>query len=348
MDSAIHEILKVFLDGRSCIIDVRSPSEYAQGHIPGSQSLPLFDDAERHKVGLCYAESGQAAAVRLGLELAGPKLKNLVDRAEALSDGRPIGLYCWRGGMRSGSMAWLLQTAGLEVQTLVGGYKTYRRALKSLFESPLPLRVLCGPTGSDKTGILHALATQGAQVVDLEGLAHHKGSSFGAIGQPEQPSNETFQNRVFEAFRRLDPNQWMWIEDESHAIGKVRLPDGLYAGLLRAHWVWVDRPFELRLGHLVETYGSAPRELLRAGIERIRRRLGGKDCTFALDYLDRGELRECAALLLTYYDRTYREGMAKKNPELGVIWSGDSADIASIARQIIALEPTNPHRHFHE
>jgi len=340
--------LDAFLAEGSCIIDVRSPSEYAQGHIPGSLSLPLFDDAARHRVGLCYAESGQATAVRLGLELVGPQLKHLVDRAEALSEGRPIGLYCWRGGMRSGSMAWLLKTAGLDVRTLPGGYKHYRRALMAFFESPLPLRVLCGPTGTDKTGILQAMATQGAQVVDLEGLAHHKGSSFGAIGQPDQPTNEIFQNRVFEAFRRFDPGQWMWIEDESHAIGKVRLPDGLYAGLLCAHWVWVDRPFELRLNHLVETYGNASRELLRAGIERIRRRLGGKDCALALEFLDRGELKECAALLLKYYDRAYREGMAKKNPERGVTWSGFSTDVESIARLMTLLEPTIPPVHTHE
>ncbi len=332
MDAAIEQFLML---EEYPILDVRAPAEYESGHIPGARSLPLFSDEERHQIGLCFAQKGQSAAVRLGLELIGPKLGSLVDRARAWAPLGKVGVYCWRGGMRSGSMAWLLETAGFEVVRLPGGYKSYRTNLHAFFERELPLVVLSGPTGTDKTGILASLAARGEQMVDLEAIAKHKGSSFGSIGEAQQPPNEHFQNKVFEAFRALDTSRRIWIEDESHSIGKVRLPDGLYAGMQRSPWIWVDRPFEHRLDLLVQSYGSAPISELQMGVERIRKRLGGLECDRALQLLEGGQLAECAALLLRYYDKAYRFGTEKKRAELGRVVHTRSVSADAIALEII-------------
>jgi len=334
MDAALEQFLKF---DRKSIIDVRAPLEFTKGHLPGARSLPLFDDGERHEIGLCFAKRGQEAAVRLGLELIGPKLGGLVDRAREYAPSGEIGVYCWRGGMRSASMAWLIETAGLKVIRLSGGYKSYRAALHAFFERPLPLMVLSGPTGTDKTGILASLAARGEQMIDLEAIARHKGSSFGSIGQGLQPENEQFQNEVFEAFLKLEEQRLIWIEDESHSIGKVRLPDGLYAAMQQAPWIWVDRPFEQRVELLVGSYGNEAKDELKMGIERIRRRLGGMECDRALEYLESGQLAECAALLLRYYDKAYRFSTEKKNKDLRRVHRSASISTDEIAAELIEL-----------
>ncbi|MGB3547800.1 MAG: rhodanese-like domain-containing protein, partial [Saprospiraceae bacterium] len=170
------------------LLDVRSPGEYAEGHIVGARSLPLFSDEERAEVGTAYKQEGPAPAFLLGLERSGPKLRAYVERALELAPGRRVTVHCWRGGQRSASMGWLLERAGFDVAILPGGYKAYRTEARAWLGSfPHHLRLLCGPTGSGKTAVLHALRAQGAAILDLEGMARHRGSSFGAIGQEPQP-----------------------------------------------------------------------------------------------------------------------------------------------------------------
>ena len=164
-------------------------SHYASGHIPGAHNIPLFTNEERAIIGTLYVQVGKDPAVERGLELVGPKLADFVRQARELSAGKPLFLYCWRGGMRSGSMAWLFRTAGFKTFLLKGGYKAYRRSFIDLLDKyPWKIVVLGGPTGCGKTEILHRLQEKGQQVIDLEGLAHHKGSAFGALGEPRAHS----------------------------------------------------------------------------------------------------------------------------------------------------------------
>ena len=183
--------IDAFLAAGGALLDVRTPAEFRQGHIPGAANLPLFSDAERAEVGTLYKQQGRQAAVLRGLALVGPRMEALAAELVTWSErsaGAPLRLHCWRGGMRSGSVAWLAQQLELPVLLLEGGYKSYRRWVLELFERPWPLRLLGGRTGCGKTELLLALRERGAAVVDLEGLAHHRGSSFGGLGLPEQPS----------------------------------------------------------------------------------------------------------------------------------------------------------------
>jgi tRNA 2-selenouridine synthase len=174
------------------ILDVRSPAEYLQGHIPGAKSLPLLSDEERAKVGICYKQQGRETAVELGFEIVGPKCADFITQAKHLAPDKIVRLYCWRGGMRSESMAWLLERAGFHVTLLTGGYKAFRRWGRSLFQIPQNIIILAGMTGTGKTEILKALAAKGEQILDLEQLANHRGSSYGSLGQLPQPTNEQF------------------------------------------------------------------------------------------------------------------------------------------------------------
>jgi len=184
------------------VIDVRSPGEYDHAHIPHAINIPLFDNEERAKVGTRYKQVGKDSAVLLGLELVGPKLADFVKKARRLNlTGQEVLVHCWRGGMRSGSFAWLLNTAGIKARTLEGGYKAYRSQVLAAFAEPARM-IYGGKTGSGKTEILHELAKQGEQVIDLEALANHKGSSYGAIGQEPQPSSEQFENKLFAVWRK--------------------------------------------------------------------------------------------------------------------------------------------------
>ncbi len=182
------------------LLDVRSPGEYAQGHVPGALSFPLFSDAERATVGTIYKQQSRDLALETGLELVGPKLGGFVREARTLAPQGQVVVHCWRGGQRSGSMAWLLRQGGLDVWTLEGGYKAYRTwVLAELAAQQYSLYIIGGRTGTGKTKILHALRQMGEQVVDLEGLACHKGSAFGFIGELPQPTVEQFENDLHAA-----------------------------------------------------------------------------------------------------------------------------------------------------
>ncbi len=306
-----------FLDkaGHVPVIDVRSPGEFAHGHIPGAFNIPLFDDAERAKVGTRYKRAGRDAAVLTGLELIGPKLASFVKQSRRLSPDGEVLVHCWRGGMRSASFAWLLETAGLRVAgTLRQGYKAFRQEALHAFEKPLPLVVLGGQTGSGKTEILHSLRQLGEQVVDLEGLAHHKGSSFGAIGEAPQPTVEQFENELFAALRPLDPGRRIWLEDESATIGTVRIPHPFFAQMRRAPVFFLEVPKEERIGRLVQMYTGCDDALLAEAVERIHKRLGGQHYARAMQALSAGDYATVADVTLTYYDKAYLFGLSKRDP----------------------------------
>lgn len=297
------------------VIDVRSPGEFARGHIPGAQNIPLFSDAERAVVGTLYKQQGRNKAVREGLRIVGPKLAAIVEQAQTLAPDGHVRVHCWRGGERSGSVAWLLDKAGFAaVHPLQGGYKAFRSHVLAELERPVPLRVLGGYTGSGKTELLNTMQAAGARVIDLEGLAHHKGSSFGAIGQAPQPTTEQFENLLWHALHTLGTEAPIWVEDESRTIGRAHLPDAFYQCLRRAPLYFIDIPVEARVQRLVAEYGNAPGAQLAEAILRIRKRLGPQHAKAALEALDAGDLRTVATITLGYYDRAYRHQMDQRDP----------------------------------
>jgi len=297
------------------VVDVRSPAEFAHGHIPGAVNIPLFDDTERAKVGTRYKQVGKDSAVLLGLEMVGPKLADFVRQARRLNrSGNEVLVHCWRGGMRSGSFAWLLNTAGLTVSTLAGGYKAYRNAVLDGFAQPRPLLIVGGKTGSGKTDVLKELAAQGEQIVDLEAIAHHKGSSYGAIGQAPQPTVEQFENALFRAWQPLDPTRRIWLEDESKHIGQCFIPHSLWLQMRAAPVAFLDIPQQVRVERLVREYTGIDHRLLVEATERIRKRLGNQITQEALTALASHDYATVARLSLNYYDKAYLHGLAQRDP----------------------------------
>ncbi|AKD53573.1 tRNA 2-selenouridine(34) synthase MnmH [Spirosoma radiotolerans] len=306
------------------VIDVRSPGEYGHAHIPGAVSIPLFDNDERAQVGTKYKNAGKDAAVLLGLNFVGPKLASFVKQSKKLNPkDKEVLVHCWRGGMRSGSFAWLLDTAGLTASTLIGGYKAYRNEVLASFARPLNLIIIGGKTGSGKTDILKELARQGEQIMDLEGLANHKGSSYGAIGQLAQPATEQFENKLFHTLLTLDNSRRIWIEDESRSIGSCFIPMALWQQMRMASVAFIDMPKDKRVHRLVAEYATIDHGSLVEATERIRKRLGGKVTKDALDALARHDYATVADLTLDYYDKAYLHGLAQR----------DSATISPIDTQ---------------
>lgn len=291
-------------------LDVRSPGEYGVGHIPHATSLPLFDDAERALVGTAYVQRGRAEAIELGLEIVGKKMADFVRYVKPLVRDNKIYIHCWRGGMRSGSMAWLYDLVGYEVTVLKGGYKAYRHHVLEALAKPLPLRIIGGRTGSGKTELLHVLAQRGEQVVDLEGLACHRGSAFGGIGQAVQPRTEHFENLIHLQLSGLDTTKPIWIEDESKSVGRCVIPDVLWRQMRVAQVYAIESAMDQRIERLVRDYGTFPTEELETAIRAIERRLGNEAMKAALLALEEGKLDEVVRLTLRYYDRAYDKGLS--------------------------------------
>ncbi|MEO0866984.1 MAG: tRNA 2-selenouridine(34) synthase MnmH [Cyanobacteria bacterium J06642_11] len=298
------------------ILDVRSPGEYAQGHLPNAVSFPLFSDEERAQVGTCYKQQGKESAVELGLELVGPKMAGLVKQAKILAPDRQVRVHCWRGGMRSGSVGWLLATSGLEVTLLAGGYKSFRHWARATLATPKLIVMVGGMTGTGKTDILHALRNLGEQVLDLEGLANHRGSSYGALMQPPQPSTEQFENLIAEQWKQFNPDRPVWIEAESRRVGTCRVPDEIMTQMEAANTLEVVRSEPERLKLLVEIYGQADPDDLIAATERLQKRLGGLRTQTAVQHIKRGELSAAAAVVLAYYDRAYRHDLVRRGKQI--------------------------------
>ena len=262
-----------FLGAPGVTFDVRSPGEYDKGHIPGAVNLPLFTDNERAHVGTVYKQQGREEAIDLGLEYVGPKLAGFVKQAKEYS--RVAKVYCWRGGMRSASMAWLLETADFSCVLLERGYKSFRHWVLKAFERKLNICVLGGFTGSGKTEVLRCIAGGGGQIVDLEAIANHRGSSYGMIGQPLQPTVEHFENEIATRWMKYSDDQSVWIEDESRCIGRCKIPDALFRQMREAPLLFMDRPYNERVDILYCDYHALDREELIAATKRLEKHLGG-------------------------------------------------------------------------
>ena len=378
------------------LLDVRSPAEYHHAHIPGAISFPLFTDEERKVVGTAYKQQSREAAIKIGLDYFGPKMRGMIENIERMNkeqineEGKdsvgnlqlavgsketnnqlPIDffsgesttesseqtfakdsianrqlptansvfLYCWRGGMRSGAVSWLLNLYGFNVTVLAGGYKAFRNYVLQSFEQSYPFKILGGYTGSGKTEVLARLKQQGNAVIDLEGLASHKGSAFGNINMPPQPSQEMFENRLSTTLRKMNSDEsilngepqttsnpkpqtqnCIWLEDESQRIGLINLPGAFWKTVRKAPVYFLEIPFEERLQHIFQEYGQCGKEELSNAIERIRKRLGPMETKTALAHLTENNITECFRILLKYYDKQYSKALYNRDKAAIVTW----------------------------
>ncbi|WP_343304096.1 tRNA 2-selenouridine(34) synthase MnmH [Chitinophaga niabensis] len=303
----------IALQGNVPLADVRTPAEFEHGHMPGAFNLPIFSNEERVEVGTTYKQQGKEAAILLGFDLTGNKWSGFVREALKMAPAKKIALHCWRGGMRSGAMAWALDLYGFEVYLVKGGYKSYRRWVLEQFEEKYPLLVLGGKTGSGKTKILHQMLVLGEQMIDLEEIAQHQGSSYGTMNKLVQPTQEQFENNLADQLAKLDKQRKIWIEDESLTIGKRFIPKPFWNQMEAAILIDIKVPDERRVQTLVQEYGVLDKDFLVECTERIHKRLGPEQTKKAVAAIREGRMSEFIQLVLVYYDKTYRTGLSRRH-----------------------------------
>jgi len=333
------------------VFDVRSPGEYTQAHLPGAVSLPLFSDEERKIVGTAYKQQSREAAIKTGLDFFGPKMRAIVETVEktikqsADPSNKTIMVHCWRGGMRSAAIAWLLDLYGFKVQVLAGGYKAYRQWVRAQFEKPYPFHIIGGYTGSNKTGLLPELERAGKTIIDLEALANHKGSAFGAVGL--QPRQEMFENLLAEALAvsmEKESGQTtpvIYMEDESQRIGNLQIPMPLWYGIRKCPILFLEVPFEERLSFITKEYSSTEKEKLVNNTIRIQKRLGGLDTKSAINFLLEDDYAGCFSILLRYYDKYYTKALESRE-NLSVLLNKipcSNVDTTTNLQKLLACKP---------
>ena len=360
------------------VIDVRSEGEFAHAHIPGAISMPLFNNEERKIVGTAYKQQSKQQAIKLGLAIFGKKMVEMVEFVEKLFENKQpetpktVVIHCWRGGMRSGGVSWLLDMYGFKVYTIIGGYKAFRQWGLQQFERDYPIKILGGYTGSGKTFVIEEMKKQNQTVIDLEDLAKHKGSAFGNIGMPTQPSQEMFENMLaLELKKAVDrckmtddrsmgevdghqsthennhlssvncgPLSAIWLEDESQRIGLVNIPMPFFKNMRNKPVYFLDIPMEERLKNIVAGYGKGDKQELAGAIIRIQKRLGGLETKTAINYLIEDNLTESFRILLKYYDKQYLKGLHSREnlDELLIKIECETVDAAKNVKHIFAQQ----------
>lgn len=335
-----------FLQTNTPLIDVRSPGEYTKAHIPSAVNIPLFSDDERAHVGTVYVQQSKEKAMELGYKYVTPKLHDFIEQSTHLAPDKNVAVHCWRGGMRSHAFAQHLYDNGfLEVKVITGGYKAYRARLHQTFDHSFQLKIVGGYTGSAKTHIIQHLKCMGLQAVDLEALAKHKGSAFGAVGNEVQPSVEQFENNLFEEWRKLDYSKPIWLEDESHNIGGVNIPMNLFNQMRNSPSYFLDIPKEERARHLVTEYANADINMLEEAIHRISKRLDGLKTKEALQSLQDRNFYDVALIALSYYDKSYLKGIKFRDQQKVYIIPMPTTDPVENANTIIQYDKRNePHQ----
>ena len=317
--------LKKFRSFKGPLIDVRSPDEYYKGHMPNSINIPLFNNDERAIIGTIYKKEGRKKAVIEGLKFFEKKLELLLDHLFMIIDSHKIihkenneeshiRIYCSRGGMRSQSIAWLLEKYKLNLITLKGGYKTYRRWILDCFSKKWDIVIIGGKTGSGKTRLLSLLERYKYQTIDLEGFAGHRGSTFGGLGMKEQPTNEQFENKIAEKLYSFKTINNIFVEAESANIGKCKIPHELFNQMKKARRIEIIRSESNRLNELINTYSVFKKEELKDAVQRIKKRLGPQRTRIALESIDNEKWDLVCRSVLDYYDRCYEyEKVGKEN-----------------------------------
>jgi tRNA 2-selenouridine synthase len=293
-----------------CIVDARTPLEFAEDRLPGAINVPILTNPERVEIGALHKQQGPQAARIRGLELTCHRFPSIVATLAEHAKGRPILVYCWRGGLRSESIAMLLEMTGYPVFKLAGGYKSFRTAVSSFFESvklPVQLVVLHGMTGSGKTEFLLQLPPERYTAIDLEGLARHRGSAFGALGMGEQPPQKWFETQLWNAFRQAPPDKPIIVEGESKRIGRITLPGNLYEVMAENTKVWCDVSVETRVKRLAAEYARDEyRQPMIEALERIQKKLGGPQYNELQHKLAVWDIPGVARdLIEQYYDKLY-------------------------------------------
>lgn len=317
------------------VTDVRSPSEFIAGHIPGAINIPLFNDKEREAVGIKYKNEGRIPAILEGLKHTAPAMHSKLEQALKIAKNGKLLVHCWRGGMRSEAMAWFFSLGDIDTEVLDGGYKSYRHHILESLSEKRKMIVLGGMTGSSKTHILKNLKVAGQQVIDLEGLANHKGSAFGSLGQPPQPSTEQFANILFDEWKKLNKNLPFWVEDESRNIGCVFMPDRFYLNMQETPAIIIMMDVKTRLPRLIEEYSTYPSEFLKASIMKISKRLGGDNTRDAITAVETGNFAKAIEITLYYYDKAYLFGLKKKSNKNIIYVKAESDDIETNALKVL-------------
>lgn len=335
------------------IIDVRSPSEFAEDHLPGAVNWPVLDDEERRIVGTLYVQVSPHEARKVGAAMVARRIAGHLERwvHDAPREWRPL-VYCWRGGQRSGTMAWFLDQIGFRTARLAGGYKAFRTLVREDLARPpsqLQLRVLCGRTGSGKTRLLHALRDAGAQVLDLEGLAHHRGSVLGAMPGRPQPSQKHYDTLIWQALREADPARPLWLESESRKVGALHVPEALHLAMReQAECIRIETPDALRVQLLLEDYAAFAQD--PAGFARL---LDGLIVLRGRAVVEgwqadahAGRWAEVYAdLMHRHYDPLYDRSMANHYPALAqartvVLDDVGPAGLRAVAERLLAGSPS--------
>jgi tRNA 2-selenouridine synthase len=306
------------LPGFDAVIDARSPSEHALDHLPAALNWPVLDDEERRIVGTEYTQLSAFEARKRGAVMAARNIaRHLEHQGPALAPGWKPLVYCWRGGQRSGSLALVLAQVGFEVDVLEGGYRAFRRRVLADLEDAgkgLDFRVLCGRTGTGKSRLLQTLARQGAQVLDLESLADHRGSVLGAVPDRLQPSQKAFETRLWQALRDFAPNRPVFVESESRTIGRLRLPEALLQRMRGAPCLRLEMGLAARVALLREDYAHFVTDTaaLCARLDTLREARGHEGVNGWQALAHAGHIDELvAALLETHYDPVYLRSMAR-------------------------------------
>ena len=291
-------------------------------------NIPLFNDSQRAEVGTVYKKEGNLKAVIRGIELAAPEMSDKLRSAIALAPEKSILTYCWRGGMRSEAMAWLFSMGGLTPLLLEGGYKAYRNHILTDLGRRRNFIILGGLTGSGKTHILKYMMSSGTQVTDLEALASHKGSAFGALGQQPQPSSEHFANLLYSDLNGKKVEDPIWLEDESRNIGTVFMPDNFYNMMQSAPVIALMMSIETRIPRLLREYASFPPEQIIASVMKISKRLGGDRTREALEAIRNGDFATAIRITLAYYDKSYNYSLSKPQDRQVIYIETDTDEVA--------------------
>jgi len=334
-------------------IDVRSPAEFAEDHIPGAVNLPVLDDDERARVGTVYVQQSAFEARKLGAVIASRNIARMVETYahDKPPEWRPL-VYCWRGGQRSRSVAHVLSEVGWRAVQLAGGYRAWRRhVIRELQTLPARFRyrVVCGLTGSGKSRLLAALTAEGAQVLDLEGLARHRGSLLGDLPSDPQPSQKWFESQLYDALTRLDARRTVYVESESKRIGTVQLPDSLLDAMRNSACVRVDTPLPLRIELLKEEYAHFLQDpdALAARLAHLTTLHGRKTMQRWSDLAEAGDFDALVGqLLAVHYDPLYLRSIERNFPccidaHVARVDAIDEAALRSVARAVIADAPAH-------
>ena len=320
-------------------IDVRSPKEYAEDHIPGAVNLPILDDEQRRIVGTLYKQQGKEEASRKGVELVLPELGRKLDGLRILEKKGTLVLYCWRGGLRSKSMADLASASGISVKRLIGGYKEYRKTVIRELESIAlpPFYTLYGLTGTGKTEIIKLLEMRGVHVLDLEGLANHRGSVFGSVGLGEQPSQKRFDSMLLKQLKMIPTDAPTVVEGESKRIGKLFIPQNVFDHLVSSRKILVYDSVASRARRIINEYATIQtKDELIGAVKQLERRIGKNNAVRYIKAIEEEDYQMVVEeLLVKYYDPLYNHPAKPSDAYFASVGSGRVEEAADRIQTLI-------------